>query len=297
MMKNQSVTGGLYAFCAFLTWGFLPIYWKAFEKTAAIEILAHRIFWSLIFLILIVLIRKKWREFTLIFKNRRIILILTATSILICINWLTFIWAINANHIVETSLGYFINPLMNVVLGVVLLKEKLNRLQKIAVLLSVIGVLVSVIKFGEFPWIAIVLALSLASYGFLRKIVTVESLVGLTFETLLVAPFAFGFIIYNLMTKQGSFLQNHQLDLIFLGAGIVTATPLVWFACAARKLKLSTVGFFQYLAPSCHLFIAIYVYNEPFTQTNFYTFGFIWLALIVYSYDSLILRSYKQWRQ
>jgi len=273
------------------------VYWKAFGKTAAIEVLAHRIFWSLIFLILIVLILKKWNEFILIFKNRRTILVLTGTSFLICINWLTFIWAINANHIVETSLGYFINPLMNVVLGVVLLKERLNRLQTIAVLLSVIGVLTSIIKFGEFPWIALLLSLTLASYGFLRKVVKVESLVGLTFETLLVAPIALVYILNNLMTQQGAFLQNHQLDLLFLGAGIVTATPLVWFASAARKLNLSTVGFFQYLAPSCHLFIAIYIYNEPFTQTHLYTFGFIWLALIIYSYDSLVLRTYKQWNQ
>ena len=241
--------------------------------------------------------KQKWNEFILIFKNRRTILVLTGTSFLICINWLTFIWAINANHIVETSLGYFINPLMNVVLGVVLLKERLNRLQTIAVLLSVIGVLTSIIKFGEFPWIALLLSLTLASYGFLRKVVKVESLVGLTFETLLVAPIALVYILNNLMTQQGAFLQNHQLDLLFLGAGIVTATPLVWFASAARKLNLSTVGFFQYLAPSCHLFIAIYIYNEPFTQTHLYTFGFIWLALIIYSYDSLVLRTYKQWNQ
>jgi len=296
-MKNQSVVGGLLAFSAFLLWGLLPVYWKAFGETAALEVLAHRIFWSLIFLILIVLIFNKWNEFILIFKDRRTILVLTGTSVLICINWLTFIWAINANHIVETSFGYFINPLMNVVLGVVLLKERLNRLQTIAVVLSVIGVLTSIIKFGEFPWIALLLSLSLASYGFLRKVVKVESLVGLTFETLLVAPIALGYILYNLTTEQGAFLQNHQLDLLFFGAGIITATPLVWFASAARKLNLSTLGFFQYLAPSCHLFIAIYVYNEPFTQTHFYTFGFIWLALIIYSYDSLVLRTYKQWKQ
>lgn len=295
-MKNQSFIGGLFAFSAFLTWGFLPIYWKAFGQTAALEILAHRIFWSLIFLLIIVFFSNKWQEFTTIFKDRRTILVLTGTSILICINWLTFIWAINANHIIETSLGYFINPLVNVLLGVVLLKEKLNRLQKIAVFLSFIGVMTSIVKFGEFPWIALVLAFSLASYGFLRKVVKVASMVGLTFETLLVAPIAFGFILHGVLLQQNTFLQNHQLDLLFVGAGIVTATPLVWFASAARKLNLSTVGFFQYLAPSCQLLVAIFIYNEPFTQTHFYTFGFIWIALIIYTYDSLILRSYKKWK-
>jgi len=284
---SNGFVGAAYALGAFLLWGLLPIYWKAFGATPAIEIFSHRVVWSLVFLMAVLFLQRKWHFFLLIFQDRKSLKTLTLTALIICINWITYIWAVNSGHIIETSLGYFITPLMNVLLGVFLLKEKLNFIQKLAVLLAFIGVARFVLGFGDLPWIGLLLSFSFASYGYLRKIVAVESLVALTYETIIITPFCLIYIGYLLITGQSTFLSDHHFDILFLGTGVATAIPLVWFACAARKLKLSTLAFFQYLAPSCQLAVGVFIYHESFTTNYFITFSFIWSALIIYTYDSI----------
>ncbi len=279
--------GSLYALGAFCAWGLLPVYWKSFGNTSAMEILSHRMMWSLIFLIVLIFLKREWLEFKKIFANKQSLFILCLTSIIIGINWLVYIWAVNNNHIIEASLGYFINPLINILLAVVLLNESLNPRQLLAVLLAAIGVLISIIKFGDFPWIALTLAFTFAFYGYFRKIVRVESVVGLTFETAILSPLAIAHMIFLQWKSSAVFLTHWQTDLLFAGAGIITATPLAWFASGARKIRLSTLGFFQYLTPSIQLVIGVFIYKEDFTKTHLITFGLIWCALLIHTLDSL----------
>ncbi len=283
MTPTQS--GLLYGVGAYLWWGLAPLYFKAIAHVSPVEVLAHRVTWSLGVLALLLALSRQWRTAAAALRDPSVRLRLLATSALIATNWLVFIWAIANHRLVEASLGYFINPLVNVALGVLLLGERLRPLQVVAVLLAAAGVTLLTLRLGHLPWVALVLAFSFALYGLLRKTARVESLVGLSLETLLLAPLS---VAYLLWAPDRHFLAHSTTtDLLLLSAGVVTSVPLLWFATAARRLRLTTVGLLQYLAPSAQLAIATLLFGEPFTPTHALSFGLIWTALLLYTSANL----------
>jgi chloramphenicol-sensitive protein RarD len=281
-----SQLGPFYAVLAYTAWGLLPIYWKFFAQVPAVEVLSHRIIWSALFLTAVLWLQNRRSEFRQVWQRQYLApLLLTAT--LLAFNWGLYIYGVNTDRVVETSLGYFINPLVNVLLGFVFLKERLHRGQQLAVLLAGLGVAYFVWQFGAVPWIALALAFSFAFYGLLRKVVAVAPMAGLAVETLLITPVALAIVSYEASTGTGNWGTSWQLNLLFVGCGIVTSLPLLWFNNAAKRLRLSTLGFFQYFAPSLQLMLGVFLYREPFTATHAVTFGLIWTALLVYSVTSL----------
>lgn len=272
---------------AYSAWGLFPIYWKFLTQVPAVELVCHRIIWSMVLLMGLLFVQHRIGEFRQLWKSRKAIASLLLTTTLIAGNWCIYIYGVNTGHIVETSLGYYINPLVTVLLGSVILKEKLNFPKKIAVLLAAIAVLNFIWHFGQVPWIAIALAFSFALYGLFRKLIKVTPIVGLTVETLLATPIALVYISYVGLTGTGSFGTSLQVNLLLIGCGIVTALPLLWFNTAAKQLQLSTLGFFQYLAPSLALLIGVIGYREPFTAIHAVTFLLIWSAIAIYSIASV----------
>lgn len=241
----------------------------------------------MVFLTGLLLIQQRHAELTQIWRSPRQLGILLTTALLLTVNWGLYIYAVNADRVIETSLGYYINPLVSVLLGFAFLKERLNRGQLLAVLLASLGVANFIWHFGAVPWIALALAFSFAFYGLLRKVVAVAPMSGLAIETLLVTPLALIWVAYLAATRTGHIGTNWTISLLFIGAGITTSLPLLWFNNAAKRLRLSTLGFFQYIAPSLQLLIGVFLYHEPFTITHAITFGFIWSALIIFSISSL----------
>jgi chloramphenicol-sensitive protein RarD len=286
--KSDTVWGVVYATSAFLIWGISPIYWKALRAVPALEIILHRIVWSFFFLVPLVILMRRWQEFKDALKNYRTVLVLLFTALIVGGNWLLYIWAVNTDRLIQASLGYYINPLVNVLLGVVFLKERLRPPQIVAVLLAAAGVLYLTFYYGEFPWIALTLAVSFGIYGLIRKIVPVGSLVGLTVETLLLSIPALAYLFYLDSHGVGAFLRvSLKLDLLLMGCAIATAMPLLFFTLGARRLYLSTVGLLQYIAPSCMFVLAVFLFREPFSKAQVVTFIFIWTALAIYSTDSV----------
>ena len=280
--KNTSM-GYVYALQAFFAWGILPIFWKLLSNVSALEILAHRIFWSFIFLVFLLLWTKQKNVLNLLKqkKTRRSLLI---SSLLIGLNWGLFIYAVNANQIVEASLGYYINPIVNVLLGMLVLNEKLDKLKLSALLIASIAVIYLTIDFGEFPWIAIVLACTFGFYGLVKKTAGLEAIPALTIETLLLTPFAAIFIGYKLWTGTGAlFSISLTTDSYLMLAGIVTTLPLYWFTKGAQRIPLSALGFMQYIGPSLMLLIGVVIYGEVFRYEQAIAFGLIWFALVLYS--------------
>jgi len=252
-----------------------------------LEIILHRMVWSFFFLVPLIIIMRRWQEFIDVFKNHRTLLILLVTALIVGGNWLLYIWAVNNNYLLQASLGYYINPMVNVVLGMVFLKERLRRPQMLAVLLAFAGVLYLTISYGEFPWIALTLALSFGLYGLIRKVAPVGSLVGLTVETLLLSIPALIYLFYLDSRGAGTiFRVSLKLSLLLMGCALVTAIPLLFFTVGARRLYLSTLGLLQYIAPSCMFILAVFLYREPFSSAQVVTFIFIWTALAIYSTDS-----------
>lgn len=287
--SRESLIGVASATTAFLIWGLTPIYFKVIRSVAAFEILMHRIVWSCLFLILLVLIMKKWPEFKQVIKNGRTLLILLATTLIVASNWFVFIWAINHDKILHTSLGYYINPLVNVLLGMIFLKERLRLPQMVSVLLAGIGVGYLAIQYGKLPWISLYLAFSFGFYGLIRKVAPVGALIGLTVETLLLLLPALGCLVYFDTIGVGAFFRvNIKTDVLLLCAALITAPPLLFFTTGARRLQLSTVGILQYIAPSCTFLLAIFIYQEPFKMAQLWTFVLIWSALIIYSTDLVL---------
>ena len=282
---RQNTQGIIYAVLAYVSWGVLPLYWKQLETIPAVEILAHRILWSsVITLALCMLIKRDYlRKY---FTSTKSLINLTVTGIIVSINWGVYIYAVNSGQIVEASLGYFINPLVSIVLGMVFLGEKLNKTQLAAFALAMIGVAYLSINYGHFPWIAIALALSFGAYGLLKKKMNYDSMSALAVETTLVAPFALGYLLLSAPTANLSFATQHiPIVVLLVLAGIVTALPLYWFGMAAVRISLFSVGFFQYIAPSIKLFIGIYFFHEIFTVTHAVSFSFIWAGLALYIGD------------
>jgi chloramphenicol-sensitive protein RarD len=289
-LNSIAQNGSVYAILAYTAWGLLPIYWKFFGQTPAIEVLSHRVIWSMVFLTGLLLFQQRRSELTQLWLSPDRLGILLATALLLTFNWGLYIYGVNTDRVVETSLGYFINPLVSVLLGAVFLKEQLNLGQKLAVILASLGVANFVWQFGAVPWIAIGLASSFAIYGLLRKVVPVSPLVGLAVETSLVLPIALVLVGYWATTKVGHWgvAGSTTLTLLFIGSGVMTSLPLLWFNNAAKRLRLSTLGFFQYMAPSLQLLLGVFLYHEPFTHTHAVTFGCIWAALILYSTTSWV---------
>jgi chloramphenicol-sensitive protein RarD len=287
-LDTDAIFGVVYASSAFLIWGISPIYWKAMRAVAAFEIILHRIVWSFIFLLPLIIIMRRWQEFIDALKNTRALLILLTTALIVGGNWLLYIWAINSDHLLQASLGYYINPLVNVVLGVVFLKERLRRLQILAVALATVGVIYLTVYYGEFPWIALTLGVTFGLYGLIRKVAPVGSLVGLTVETLLLSIPALVYLFYLDSHGQGAiFRVSLKLDLMLMGCAPLTAVPLLCFTLGARRLYLSTLGLLQYIAPSCMFVLAVFLFREPFSSAQVVTFILIWTALAIYSTDSM----------
>jgi len=255
----------------------------------ALEITMHRVIWSFLFLMGLILLQRRRHELAGVLKNGCLLLTLLSTAILVSGNWLLYIWAVNNNYMLQASFGYYINPLVNVVLGLVFLKERLRRPQVLAVLLAASGVLYQTISYGEFPWISLSLALSFGFYGLIRKVAPVGALVGLAVETMLLSPPAVLYLVY--LNSQGAdsfFRVSLKLDLLLIGCAPLTAAPLLFFTLGAKRLHLSTVGLMQYIGPSGMFLLAVFYYNEPFSTTQVWTFAMIWAALGIYSTDSVI---------
>ena len=287
--RPQTTAGVAYAGSAFLIWGLSPVYWKALASVPAFEILMHRMIWSFLFLVPFVLRKDRRREFLAAVTTAPTLLILGSTTLIIGGNWFLFIWAINSGHILQTSLGYYINPLVNVLLGVVFLKERLRKLQLTAVGLAFIGVLYLTVSYGQLPWVSLALAFSFGFYGLIRKVAPVSPLVGLTVETLLLAVPATAYLIYLDRTGVGAFLRaDVSTSLLLMGAALVTGLPLLLFTKGTKRLHLTTIGFLQYIAPSGTFLLAIFVYQEPLQSAQLLTFILIWSALALYSWDSMM---------
>jgi chloramphenicol-sensitive protein RarD len=289
--------GVIYAASAYATWGIIPIFWKFLEQVGdvgAVEIVVHRIVWTLVFAVAALAAWYRLPKLWAALKAPRALAALTASALLIAVNWGLFIWAVTADRIIDTSLGYYINPLVSFVLGVVWLGERLTKLQLVAVGLAVLGVINQTMAVGYLPWISLALAVSFGIYGLIRKTVPVESLEGLAVEALILAPVSLAYIVYLASQGNGAFMhQGVGLDLMLILAGPLTAVPLLLFAAGARLVRLSTMGFLQYLAPSISLLIAVFLYGETFTQAHGVTFALIWSALALVSWEALRRERYS----
>ena len=275
--------GVLYGIGAYLLWGLFPIYWKWLESVPAIQLISHRIIWSFVLLAIIVFVTRQWKAFRSAVLSPKVIFIYLASAIFLSINWLTYVWAINSGYVVESSLGYFINPLLSVLLGVLFLREKLRAWQWVPIGLAAVGVTYVAISYGQFPWIALTLACSFAVYGLIKKTAPLGSLYGLTLETGLLFVPAVAFLLIMEGQGQGAFLHSGSVkDLLMAGAGVVTTIPLLMFASAAQRIPLSMVGVLQYITPTMQFLLGVLVYHEPFNQSHLIGFCIVWLALIIF---------------
>src|SRR3954462_3647081 len=287
--RNERRAGFLFGLGAYLLWGVLPLYFKLLAAVPPIAIVANRILWSLIFLAVLVTLWRRWDAIRAAAGSGRIVLIMALTATLIAANWLIYVWAVVAGHVLETSLGYYLNPLFNVLLGVVLLKERLSRAQIGAVLLAASGVAVLAWGAAAGLWISLALAFSFGLYGFVRKIAPVEALEGLWVETALLAPPSFFYLLWTHQGVSGLAAYGTTTTLLLLLGGAVTAVPLLLFNAAAKRLPYSTLGFLQYVAPSLQFLLAVTAFGEKFTFAHALCFGAIWTALAIYAIEGLRL--------
>lgn len=289
--------GLAWAIAAYLWWGLGPVYFKAVDHVAPLEILAHRILWSLVFLAGLITLKGRWRAVRAAAADRKTLLLLAATSVMVSANWFTYIWAVTHDQILQASLGYFINPLVSVLLGFVFLEERLSYTEWAAVAVAAAGVVWLAVGAGVMPWISLYLAFSFGLYGLLRKIARVESMEGLAIETALMLPIALVYLV--IIHRQGSIAfgaVSVTTDLLLVAAGVVTATPLIWFAIAVRRLRLATIGILQYIAPTVQFLLAVAVYDEPFGTGKLVAFALIWLALALYT-SAMIRRNIASRRE
>jgi len=286
-IDTEQRKGAIFACLAFFMWGLAPIYFKMIQHVSAFEILMHRVIWSVMFLILVVSVLSYWDKIKRILIQPKLILMLVVTSTLLGFNWGLFIWAINNNHMLDASLGYYINPLLNVLLGMVFLNERLRKLQGAAVALAFTGVLLQLISFGSFPVVAFSLATSFALYGLLRKKLQVDALPGILIEALILLPVALTYWWLMVPTETSNLPGNDWLtNVLLVSAGIVTTLPLLCFTGAAKRLQYTTLGFFQYIGPSLMFILAVVFYGEVFDAERVITFACIWSALAIFSWDS-----------
>jgi chloramphenicol-sensitive protein RarD len=282
---RQTSHGLVFGVGAYGLWGLIPLYFKAVADIAPLEVLAHRGFWSFVVLGLILGATHRGKELAMLRESPRVILMLLASTLLIAINWLTFIYAVGTGQVLQSSLGYFILPLVNVLLGVVFLRERLRPYQWLSILLALVGVIVLGVMVNRIPWIALGLAVSFSVYGFLRKVMPVGGLVGLAIETLALTPVALAYLVYLQQTGQSTATNPTDYGVLAL-SGLVTTIPLLLFIAAARRLQLTTLGFLQYLTPTLQFLLAVVAFGEPFSRVQLLSFGCIWTAVFLYSLDS-----------
>ncbi len=286
--RGDAAQGVLYGFAAYIIWGIVPIYWPLLQPATALEILSHRVIWSLVVLLAFLAVKKRIRKALSIFKDRKKLSILTVASIFIAVNWGLFIWASVSGRILDSSLGYYINPLFSIGLGVILLKEKLRNLQWLAIGIATIAIIYLSVTLGSPPYVALSLAFTFSIYGYLKKRANVEAIDSLTIETLILIPLALGYIAYLSAVGQNSFGVNGIDHAIWLAsAGIITAVPLALFGAAAIRIPLSTLGFIQYVGPTLQFIIGLYLFNEPMPRDRFIGFALTWLAIAIISFDAL----------
>lgn len=291
-MENNSRQGIIYGLAAYTIWGILPVYWKLLEQVSAFEILASRFIWSVVFVFCLLLASGKLKTFAseakYIFSTFKTGAVMVCAAVVISFNWGTFIWAVEAGRIVETSMGYYINPLCSILFGMIFLKERLDRLQKIAVCCAAAGILIMIVRNGALPWVSVMLAVTFSVYGLLKKIIKVSAMTSIMLETLLITPAALAFV-YFLMQSGSSAYQNGSLFtvLVLMGSGAATAVPLILFTNAAKLLPLKIIGFLQYLSPTITLLLGVFVYGEAFTAVHMLSFGCIWVGLLFFTWSQI----------
>lgn len=286
--KSEELRGIIYAICAFTFWGLVPIYFKLLSHIDAFEVLIHRILWSVVFLSILIIFTKQFQTLKNILKDRKKLIILFISAFLVSFNWLVFIWAIANNMIMEASLGYYINPLVNVFLGMVFFGEKAKKLQIIAIVLACVAIVYQIISLNSIPVVSLILAFSFGLYGLARKKINVPSVTGLLIETTLISPFALLYISYLFIYNKSNFLfPPDQTSLLLACAGFITVIPLLWFNGAAIRISMFKLGFLQYLGPSIAFLLAVFVYDEPFNKEKIITFIIIWLALIIFTISDI----------
>jgi chloramphenicol-sensitive protein RarD len=287
-LNDKSIKAGvIFALSAYSMWGIAPIYFKLLTTVPALEIVMHRVVWSVLVLCVLLVVRKKFSQVFKAIRDPKVIITLAISGLLLAVNWLVFIWAVNNDKMLDASLGYFINPLFNVLLARFFLHESLTRLQLLAVFVALAGVAFLIFSYGQLPWVSLVLATSFSIYGLLRKKVTVDSMPGLLIESCILLPFA---LLYWLImdTSSGNMLANSSdLNITLMLAGVVTTAPLLCFTAAARRIRYTTLGFFQYIGPSLMFLLAVMYYQEPLDTTRIITFACVWSGLLIYVYDSL----------
>lgn len=287
-LTREQKMGGLAAMSAYSLWGIAPLYFKQISFIPAMEILVHRIVWSCLLLVVVIFLLQQWPKFRAVLYQPRLLAVLVLTGVLLGFNWWLFIWAVNQNHMLDASLGYYINPLLNVLLGMLFLGERMRRMQWVALLLAAAGVVYQVVSYGSVPWIALALASSFAVYGLLRKKLAVDAVIGLLIESLLLVPIALCYWWFWADSTAVNLLENSwSLNLWLMAAAVVTTVPLLCFIAGARRLQLSTMGFFQYIGPSLMFLFGVFLYQEPLALERLMTFAVIWFALLIYSLDAL----------
>lgn len=286
--QPSSQAGTLLAIGAYLLWGAFPLYFKAVAGVPALQVLAHRVVWALVIAALLIIVRHRCRAVAATFADRRHLASLFVSSVMLAVNWGVFIYAVESGRVLQASLGYFINPLVSVVLGMIVLGERLRPTAWFAVMLAAIGVGLELLRLGTVPWIALVLATSFAGYGLMHKLAPVESLVGLFVETALLAPLAVPYLCFLALSGTGAFTAiDGRTDALLMLAGPVTLLPLLLFVAAARRITLATLGIVQYITPTAHFLLAVFVFGEPIGDDHWAAFGLIWLALAVYTVGAL----------
>lgn len=285
--RSDRNAGLVWAFLAYGSWGFFPLFWKLLDHVPALELVAHRVLWACVAYLVLVAGRGRLRELARSLRDPRVLRAIAPAALFVSVNWLVFVYAVVTDRVLHASLGYFLNPLVSIVLGLVFLRERMRPMQWIAVGLAALGVVQLAGLAEGVPWIGVVLAVTFGLYGLTRKVAPVDGLMGATVESVLLVPIAVGYLVWLAVAGTGAFgTLGVRTDLLLVCAGIVTATPLVWFANAARLLPLRTLGFVQYLAPSCQFLLAVYAFGEPLTSAHVRAFGCIWTAVAIFTAES-----------
>lgn len=276
------------ALSTYLIWGVLPLYWNLLARAEANEILAHRIIWSFVFMVVVLMVTKRWQSFKedcrALWQDKKRGAILLLAAFTISLNWLTYIWAVNHGHVIDTSIGYYINPLMSVLFGIVFFRERISGLKKISLLLAAIGIVLMTYQLGKLPWVAVALAVTFSVYGALKKQLHLNPFSSITLETLLMVPFAVPYIGILMMSPANHFsLATPDLALYLMGTGVVTAVPLVLFSYGANLLPLNVLGFFQYISPTIGLLLGIFFFHETFGMAQISALGFVWAAIVLFT--------------
>jgi len=285
--SNEQLLGAIAALGAYFLWGILPIYWKWIVGASSEEVIAHRVIWSFVFMIVLILITRNLKQLKsdikgLISTPKRLLSIICA-SLVVTLNWYIFIWSVDHGHVIQASLGYYINPLVSVLLGLVFLKEKLSLWQYVSFFIAFLGVLIMTIQVGVFPWISLGLAFTFGLYGLLKKTVHLKAMTGLTIETAVVTPLALIYLLFIDPSQEPFHFSTPGLALLLMGAGVVTAVPLILFAAGANRISLTMVGFFQYVAPTLMLILGTLLYHEPFDREHLFSFIMIWISLVLFT--------------